>query len=217
MLESANATLNELDNTRRLITDLDPNDEGRRTPSQLERAKFDEPTLAIVGMWRYGGGANVHFSLALAETMSCVGQRYIAWAAYERTARLLQKAPFDEKTRQALDEHIGRRQSMLAGGMSRTDSEDLRRGFDADLKAGLDYQAAYQQYEADRIAAGASIDDPKFYDAFLAKHGEIATPPGLADFHTYAAGGDSGYIPFTVLGAGLFAFTAALFNRRRAT
>src|SRR4051812_23035114 len=55
---------------------------------QLERVPFDEPVLGIVGMWRYGGGANPHFSLALAETMLRVGQRHIAWSAYERTRRL---------------------------------------------------------------------------------------------------------------------------------
>jgi hypothetical protein len=53
-------------------------------PSHRSPVPFDEPVLGIIGMWRQGGGANPHFALALGETMLRVGQRYIAWVAYER-------------------------------------------------------------------------------------------------------------------------------------
>ncbi len=56
-------------------------------PSHREPAAFDEPVLGIIGMWRQGGG-EPYFALALGETMLRVGQRSIAWSAYERAARL---------------------------------------------------------------------------------------------------------------------------------
>ena len=60
-------------------------------PSHRMPTSFDEPCLGIVGMWRQGGGANPHFALALAETMLRVGQRYVAWTAYERASRLAER------------------------------------------------------------------------------------------------------------------------------
>ena len=53
-----------------------------------EPVPFDEPTLGVIGMWRLGGGANPHFALALGEIMMRVGQRRLAWCAYERAADL---------------------------------------------------------------------------------------------------------------------------------
>ena len=52
-------------------------------PSYRVPVPFDEPVLGIIGMWRQGGGANPHFALALGETMLRVGQRYLAWDAFE--------------------------------------------------------------------------------------------------------------------------------------
>lgn len=45
---------------------------------------FDEPILAMLGMWMYGGGPNPHFALAIAGVMERIGQRHLAWEAYAR-------------------------------------------------------------------------------------------------------------------------------------
>jgi hypothetical protein len=61
-----------------------------KTPHQ-EPVPFDEPTLGIIGMWGLGGGANPHFALALGEMTLRVGQRYLAWGAYDRPARMAER------------------------------------------------------------------------------------------------------------------------------
>ena len=49
------------------------------------------------------------------------------------------------------------------------------------MAEGEAWQAAYQQYEADRIAAGEDPEAPEFYAAFERAHGSIATPAGAED------------------------------------
>jgi hypothetical protein len=173
-----------------------------------EPVPFDEPVLGIIGMWRYGGGANPHFALALGETMARVGQLPLAWSAFERCARLVaDKDP-------ALLAHCRTRQKSLEEFIPDVSPQDLRAAFDADLKAGLDYQAAYQQYESEKLAAGASVDDPHFYDAFFAAHGDIASAPGHADEVAWQeTDGLAGHGPAVLFGAGLFALIAAVFQR----
>src|SRR5262249_28550413 len=61
--------------------------ENARVVSHRTPVPFDEPMLGIVEMWRQGD-ANPHFALAVGETMLRVGQRYIAWTAFERAARM---------------------------------------------------------------------------------------------------------------------------------
>ena len=147
--------------------------------SSFAHVPFDEPVLGIVGMWRYGGGANPFFSLALAEIMRNVGQSHIAWAAYERTTMLLSGLPYKDEA-EFLTEYCRTIQRKIEANLNE-ESATLRAAFNADLKAGLEYQAAYQKYEAERIAKGDSIDDPHFYDAFLKEHGLIASEAGNAD------------------------------------
>ncbi len=74
---------------------------------------FDEPTLGIVGMWRYGGGANPHFALALGEIMLRVGQRYIAWCAYERAANLGATFQLGSRDRDQCTAHCRKRQALI--------------------------------------------------------------------------------------------------------
>jgi hypothetical protein len=143
--------------------------------SHTKPVSFDEPALGIIGMWRYGGGANPHFALALGEIMLRVGQRYIAWTAYERAAQL--GDPLGPK----FVEHCRNRQKLIEGQLPPADVADLRPKFEKELAFGQRYQKAYQDYEARRIRAGASIDDPHFYDAFNAEQGPIASPVGTED------------------------------------
>jgi len=181
----------------------------RAHPSNERPVPFDEPVLGIVGMWRYGGGANPFFSLALAETMLRVGQSHVAWSGYERTTMLLGGLP-DKKRVKWLTEHCRSRQREIESNLSEQ-AEDLRAAFKADLKAGLDYQGAYQKYEAERIGKGDSIADPHFYDAFFAGHGEIASDPGLADSQKVVTEnfGSRVFVPALLL-AGIFAFVTAV-------
>jgi hypothetical protein len=177
---------------------------------------FDEPALGIVGMWRLGGGAHPHFALALGEIMVRVGQRYIAWCAYERAARLAGLAWPDKELQQKFVEHCRRRQAVIEQQLPANDRERLRPAFETELDLGQRYQQGYQRYEEQRIAAGASIDDPHFYDAFHAEHDAIATPVGSEDqfvVEEAPRGFFDGTEPLMLLFAGLFAFATAFVLR----
>jgi hypothetical protein len=180
--------------------------------------KFDEPTLGIVGMWRLGGGAHPHFALALGETMLRVGQRYIAWCAYERAAQLAGIVWPDEQLQQQFAVHCRGRQAVIEEQLPAEERERLRPAFDADLDRGQRYQQAYQRYEEQRIAEGASLDDPHFYDAFHATHEAIASPVGSEDQFVVE---EKWLNPFTgdrvppmLLFAGLFALAAGCVLRK---
>ncbi len=189
--------------------------EAART-SHKEPVPFDEPTLGIIGMWRYGGGANPHFALALGEIMLRVGQRYLAWDACERAAQMA-KFTGPESIAQKFTEHCRRRQKSIEDTLPAEEVAKLRSRFDAELKLGKDYQQAYQDYEAKRIAAGASIDDPHFYDAFHKEHGPIATPVTEADiFRTVQGPKREVAWAAVLLFAGGFAFVTAVLLRLRA-
>lgn len=174
---------------------------GRReatAPADRAPVPFDEPVLGIVGMWRQGGGANPHFALALGETMLRVGQRHIAWTAYERAARLADQFG---RNAGALREHCRKRQADIeksfATGeppsgrhakwpkLSAEEIAGLRARFDAELAHGLRYQREYQEYEAKQIAAGVPLTDEHFYDAFHAGRDPIASPVGPEERFTY--------------------------------
>ncbi len=179
---------------------------------------FDEPVLGIVGMWRLGGGAHPYFAVALGETMLRVGQNYIAWTAFERAARLANFAWPDPKLQQQFTTHCRARQSAIEAKLSPDEVSRLRPSFDVELAFGQDYQRAYQQYEEERITAGASIEDPHFYSVFDAQRGPIASPLGHADwFHI-----DSGepvptgisVVGLSLLLAGIFALLGAASRSR---
>jgi hypothetical protein len=144
-------------------------------------APFDQPALGFIGMWRVGGAANPHFALALGETMMRVGQRYLAWTAYERAADMADNFWPDHKIQAKFVEHCRNRQRVIENQLTSENWADRRRQFHSELDFGRRYQAAYQEYEAKRIQDGASIDDPHFYDAFHAEHGAIASPVGPED------------------------------------
>ncbi len=151
------------------------------TSSCRQSVPFDEPTLGIIGMWRLGGGASPHFALALGEIMLRVGQRYIAWCAYERAALLADRLWPDPAVQRQFVEHCRRRQDPITSPMPPAEVNALRPGFEAELAFGQNYQKEYQAYEADHIRAGASLDDPHFYDEFNASHPPIASPVGAEE------------------------------------
>jgi hypothetical protein len=179
--------------------------------SHQEPVPFDEPALGIIGMWRLGGGANPHFALALGEIMIRVGQRYIAWCAYERAALMADRFWPDRDIQQKFLEHCRRRQEVIEARLAEQDVVQLRSRFEAELKYGQRYQQEYQEYEARRIAEGASIDEADFYDDFLAGREPIASPSGEADkfvaMHDFPTAINW---PAVFLFAGLFAFAGAV-------
>lgn len=149
---------------------------------------FDEPMLGIIGMWREGGGANPHFSLAIAETMLRVGQRYLAWDAYERTKRLAKQFSADEQTQLFLIDHCSKRQSDIETTLQFRDEEawkgrnarpvawqvvstpvsdaeiaNLKASFDRTLKQAQKVRNDYQAFESQQIQDGVRLDDPSFY------------------------------------------------------
>src|SRR5204863_6066858 len=94
---------------------------------------FDEPVLGIIGMWRLGGGANPHFALALGEVMMRVGQRYIAWSAYERTVRLADRFRGDPDTRQRPVANCRAREAVSEKGLPEVERDRLGRRLTAEL------------------------------------------------------------------------------------
>lgn len=174
-------------------------------PSHQEPVPFDEPMLGIIGMWRQGGGANPHFALAIGETMLRVGQRSIAWTAFERASRIADRFWPDPEVQQSLIDHCRARQQQIEASLlgrpvdllplkpreadgPTLDAETvsrLRDQFDAELAFGESYQHLYQQFDADRIAAEVPITDPEFFDDFHAQHPSIASPSGPEEWFAW--------------------------------
>jgi hypothetical protein len=213
-------------------------------PSHRVPVPFDEPTLGIIGMWRQGGGANPHFCLALGETMLRVGQRPIAWAAFERASRLADRYWPDKAIQTSLREHCRKRQAQIEETMKSEVAwkrvspsagpaaiANLRGDFDRELAVGEEYQRAYQAYEETKIKAGFSITDEHFFDKFTLEHPSIASQPGPEEWFAWvspktkaAYGAEQGKV-FGIFGAGVAASLAAccfwlpslLRNRTRGT
>lgn len=209
-------------------------------PSHRNPVPFDEPVLGIIGMWRQGGGANPHFALALGEVMLRVGQRYIAWAAYERAIRMAERFWPDPALQQFLCEHCRQRQSQIEQTLSFRAPASTRRPpwqyvspppaegtvatlrpqFEKELAHGEGYQRAYQEYEAARIAAGTAIQDEHFFDEFHAGREAIASPVGPEEWFVFVP--RAKMYEYTaqrrwswgLFGAGLAAMGAALWSRR---
>ena len=165
---------------RNVITKVGADEGWSRAGTSLkEPVPFDEPVLGIIGMWRMGAGANPHFALALGQIMELVGQRHIAWSALERAQRLQNGFSRDPAICGKLADRCRELQEVIAmGSLEDNNREERTRRFDQDLSNGQAYQKAYVEYEAKMIAAGVSLDDPHFYDAFESAKGPIATPVG---------------------------------------
>lgn len=134
---------------------------------------FDEPALAIIGMWLYGGGPNPHFAFSLGRLMQRVEQPYVAWAAYARALEMAERlgparayvVPFVEREMKALAETLGQT------------ADELRSAYEDERARGRAFRAAQAEFEAglaDPLAPGA-------LDPFFADREPIRTPPGQAD------------------------------------
>jgi hypothetical protein len=179
---------------------------------------FDEPTLGILGMWRLGGGASPHFALALGEIKLRVGQRYIAWCAFERAAGMADRVWPNADIQEQFAKHCRRRQMTIEQQLPADEVEQLRPRFEAELAYGHRYQKEYQDYEAGRIREGAPLDDDHFYDDFHATHPPIASPVGDEEKYVAELGTSELYLnwPVAALAAGISAFLAAWLVRRGA-
>ncbi len=169
-------------------------------PTHRHPVAFDEPILGIIGMWRQGGGANPHFSLALGETMLRVGQRYIAWNAFERASLLADRYSSDPQLQQFLRTHCANRQTAIEdslryiapdGATSRNvpwqyislpvDSsvvDNLRRTFEQEFAEGVAWQDARDAFESSQLAQGVSTADEHFFNDLPNPLKDIASPVG---------------------------------------
>lgn len=213
---------------------------GEKIPDHQAPVAFDEPMLGIVGMWRQGGGANPHFALAIGETMLRVGQRRIAWEAFERAALLAERFSPQTLIQDRLRNHCKARQAAIEATLNyrraptdrhpwqeisppRTDDapEQLRARFRAELQFGLDTQKRYQDFERERLRSGVAVDDPHLDDGFAMGPTPLASRSGPEEwFQTVTPEAvvqfGSRYSAATAtLGAGVAAFLAALAGRLR--
>jgi hypothetical protein len=189
-------------------------------PSHRKPVPFDEPLLGIIGMWRQGGGANPHFCLCMGEIMLRVGQRRIAWTAFERCKQLAGRYWPRPEIQQSLRDHCDSRQKEIEQTLPADEVANLRPNFDDELAYGQRYQKEYQDYEAAKIGAGADIHDEHFFDEFHKSHKSIASPTGPEEWYEFqirSFGVRSGDIlGGGVLCAGVGAFLTSFWLYRRA-
>jgi len=174
---------------------------------------FDRPVLGIVGMWRLGGGPNPHFALALGEIMLRVGQRHIAWEAYERALRMKNQFWPDPAVRRKWVAHCRQRQHHIEATFSRKRVTEMKRTFNAERRHARSWQQAYRAFERERLRNGHDLTDPSFHDPFFEKHGPISTEPGRADWlRVERTVYDPSFVtmPLVWLLGGVFGLTAGL-------
>jgi hypothetical protein len=174
-------------------------------PEYAVNAPFDEPALAILGMWTMGGGPNPHFALALGQIMEGANQFAIAWNAYERAIGMKDQFWPDPAVCAKFVDLCKQRQHGIAQVEFPSDpagwQQRIRQVHRDELAWGQAYQTAYHDYEAKQIASGVRLDDPKFYDAFFAGRPPIASDVGDSDDLIVIAGRNP--LPPILLGAGL--------------
>ncbi len=190
----------ELQPLREMITKIgaEKDWEALHISSHRGPVPFDEPVLGIIGIWRQGGGPSPQLCLALGETMLRVGQRFLAWSAFERASRLADRFWPDPVYQRFLRGHCADRQRAIEKSLSdhgpdpdetktpgqagdrheAITSASLREAFDKELAYGERFQKEYQQYEAAKISAGAGLDDEHFFDEFYVGRDAIASPVG---------------------------------------
>lgn len=190
---------------------------GVDVPSHREPVPFDEPMLGIIGMWRQGGGANPHFSLAIAETMLRVGQRFIAWKAYERTKIMAEQYSPNPGLQEFLKRHCERRQQKIEADLRKdTDFDEVLTQFESELDFGMQFQSDYQTYEEARLAAGIPATAADFYTKFFENRPPIASASGTEEWYRYQLKTDisapQSALTGAIFGAGLFGLIPLLFR-----
>lgn len=147
---------------------------------------FDEPALALFGMWVFGGGPNPHSALALAQLAEHAGEGHLAVEGYLRAWAMADRFSADPAMRAWLAAYCERRVGELARRLAQGEPgltvAELRRRFELELAAGRAFQAARDADETARLAAGADVDDPALAAALAKAHGSIATAPGSEEW-----------------------------------
>lgn len=158
---------------------------GRAAAGLEGPAPFDEPVLAVMGMWTLGGGANPFSAMTLAGVCERIGQRRVAWSGYARALGLAERFGPDAAVKDALVAHCRARQAALEAAPDLADHAKLQSQHETELAFGLLFQELRAKFEEERIAAGADLDDPQFFVAFdrdfEEKYGSIASPVGDTD------------------------------------
>jgi hypothetical protein len=166
------------------VTGADPDWVTAVHPLRPQPSPFDEPVLGILGMWMLGGGPNPHFALALGTICEQVGQREIAWEAYERAVEMSDRFSPDPVIRTTLIAYCHKRQSAIASQERKSDPADwenaIRKRHQDELAFGQKWQQTCQEYEAKQIASGTSLDSPDFYNNFH-DFPKLASSPGHVD------------------------------------
>jgi hypothetical protein len=164
----------------------------------------------------------------MGEILLRVGQRYIAWDAFERASRLADRFYPEESIRKGLREHCRKRQAEIESTLRDEKAwqkvspspgaqalANLRADFDRELAVGETFQKNYQKYEQEKIQAGISIDGETFFDQFHARNPSIASPTGSEEWFAWippekkaAYGHERGEV-FGIFGAGVAASLAA--------
>ena len=116
---------------------------------------FDEPLLGIIGMWQVGGGANPHFSLAMAETLDRVGELDLAWTAYQRTRDMKERFWPDEEIQRSLDQYCEARQVLLEERLE--DRGALIERYNQRLSRGLEKRERAAEFER-RVEKDPTLD-----------------------------------------------------------
>lgn len=141
---------------------------------------FDEPALALVGMWWFGGGPNPQTALAMAGICERIGQRRLAWEGYAAALALADRFPGDDARRERFRSSCRARQAALAPDLGGQTA--LEATYATDVAAAHAEREALHRFEAERLASGADVDDPAWLAAWRAQHGPLATAPGAEDW-----------------------------------
>jgi hypothetical protein len=155
-----------------------------------------------------------------------VGQRYLAWSAYERTASMAQGFWPDAAIQEKLVAHCRGRQALIEQKLTPAERGRLMPTVEGEdeLAFGRRYQKEYRDYEARKLSSGNAPDGRISYDSFNVIHGPIASPVGSAD--TVQLPSDTSYeflrlfltpVAWAVFFSGVFAFVAAWLWRWRAS
>jgi hypothetical protein len=152
----------------------------------------------------------------LGEIMMRVGQRYLAWTAYERAIAMFDRFWPNLDVQKTFVEHCSNRQKIIEKQIPSENWAERRQQFQDELALGQGYQAAYRYYETRRIKEGASIEDEHFYDEFHAQQGPIASPVGPEDKFIVADARKPNLTlswPLMLFFSGIFAFVTACILR----
>jgi hypothetical protein len=182
---------------------------GAVNDSEEKGVPFDIPMLAAVGIWRQTPEPSPHLALGIGETMVRVGQRSLAWCAFERAAKS-----------ETLREHCRSRQKELETSLG-INGEERRREHEAERAFGESWQKEYQDFEARQIAKGVPLENPEFYKEFFTGQESIASPSGeeeiAVSYPPWAGSGRRERSAWTwaLVGAAIGAWCFAVFIRLR--